>query len=190
MENLRLFFALNLSSAVVSRLAAAVMEMRERLPKVQWVRREALHLTVHFFGTTSATDIPGIARIAVKATSGWNPFSLKATGVGSFPSGRRPSVLWAGIDEGASQLRSWVEVLRTALSDAGYPVEDRPFVPHITLGRFRRDCPVNRTDFEAVLTAYRAHEFGVSSIDRLVLYASDLRPTGAVYTVVDQWPFA
>jgi 2'-5' RNA ligase len=64
----------------------------------------------------------------------------------------------------------------------GFPPEDRSFHPHLTLGRMRS----NRGKDELVrgMERYREEEFGSFQVEKVILFKSDLRPTGPIYTAL------
>jgi 2'-5' RNA ligase len=93
-------------------------------------------------------------------------------------------VVWMGLKgEGLSALSESIE---TALAPLDFPPEDRPFTPHLTLGRVR-----SLRGWEQVLAVVKAYEhvrFGESRIGEITLYQSELRPEGAVYRPLGSVP--
>jgi 2'-5' RNA ligase len=67
-----------------------------------------------------------------------------------------------------------------ALSGAGFPLEDRPFHPHITVGRTRGALPPAWG--ERFVQELSGNRFGVVPVSSFTLYVSRLEPGGAVYT--------
>jgi 2'-5' RNA ligase len=70
--------------------------------------------------------------------------------------------------------------LEAELEKIGFEPEDRAFHPHLTLGRTRSSK--GREDLIGRIEKYREEEFGVFRVERIVLFKSDLRPTGPIYT--------
>jgi 2'-5' RNA ligase len=101
----------------------------------RWVRVDGLHLTLRFLGATPDERQPAIAEALAAAAAGVVPFRIVLSGGGAFPDAYRPRVLWIGISEGASQLADMVRRLDVGLVPLGWPPEDRPFAPHLTLAR-------------------------------------------------------
>jgi 2'-5' RNA ligase len=63
------------------------------------------------------------------------------------------------------------------------PAEDRPFSPHLTLGRVKREAGAGAGAFvRAVLESERALDLGEMPVDAIHLFRSDLRPSGPVYS--------
>src|SRR5262249_24843363 len=65
------------------------------------------------------------------------PFRLTLEGLGAFPRVERPQVLWLGASEGATSLGRLATALDRVLCDRGFPAEQRPYVPHLTLARIK-----------------------------------------------------
>ena len=174
----RLFVALDLPEAIRARLTM----LQAGVPGARWVRAESLHLTLRFIGEVDggvAEDLDMMLR-RVRARA----FSFRLSGVGHFGPDRKPHMLWAGVDrsEALAGLRDRVE--RAAVS-AGLPVEDRKFMPHVTLARLKDPSlpRVRRWLTEQAL-------FGSANIhaDRMVLFRSHLGRDGALYEPLAEYP--
>jgi RNA 2',3'-cyclic 3'-phosphodiesterase len=141
------------------------------------------HLTLHFFEELPPERIPPAVEAMAEAAGGVGPFDLEVRGVGAFPAAGRPRVVWAGVTEGSTTVRSLVDRLRRALSERGFAVEARPFIPHLTLARVRsprdvtwaRQFLASPENGSRVWTRTRATE--------LLLKESELLPTGARHMV-------
>lgn len=133
---MRTFVALNLPPAERERLHAALAPLRGKELPVRWVAPEALHLTVKFLGDTESAAVEAVDEVLQTAAARRGPVSLRIGGLGAFPSLRRASILWVGV-AGDAELASLQRELEPALSRLGFPREQRPFRPHITVGRTR-----------------------------------------------------
>ena len=136
----------------------------------RWVRVDGLHLTLRFLGATPDERQPALSDALAAAASGCAPFRIVLSGGGAFPDPHRPRVLWIGISEGAPKLAELVRRLDTSLVPLGWPAENRPFAPHLTVAR---TDGVPGADERARRLAEIAE--GVSlewQADRIVLYKS------------------
>ena len=70
---------------------------------------------------------------------------LRLAGAGRFGSVRRPQVFWAGLDGDVAALVELANRLAKAARALHLPVEDRPFRPHLTLGRWAPRRPADGT---------------------------------------------
>ena len=187
-QTLRAFVAVNFSPELRRALAEAIAGLSRATPNraVQWVKADNIHLTLKFLGDISANDVPKIAEALAASVNSVEPFQFTAAGLGCFPNLRKPRVVWAGVEEdGARKLIALAEAVEAALNPLGYPPEERPFSPHITLGRVRRETPppdAARTG--QAVAAQPAVRYGIESVNAIHLMKSDLQPGGAVYTLL------
>ena len=110
-----------------------------------------------------------------RVTSEKQPFSLTLKGVGGFPHIRRPRIIWAGLSRDLEALLKLVEELEIAYEQIGIAREDRPFHPHLTLGRNKTNQP-NATLFQR-LSGWVEEESEPFWVEEILLYKSDLKPS-------------
>ncbi|MFL5674488.1 MAG: RNA 2',3'-cyclic phosphodiesterase [Chloroflexota bacterium] len=136
----RIFVAVPLPPEARDAVARLVDEIREAgVPgggrDVRWVRLDGLHLTLRFIGPTPDERI-GPAVDAVRgAAASTARFDAVIGGAGVFPAHGRPRALWLGLREGAETLTDLAEAVDTALADAGWAFDRKPFTAHLTLAR-------------------------------------------------------
>lgn len=104
---------------------------------VRWSDPANGHLTLHFIGATPPEMAELLRMTMGVAISGHEPFDLRTAEPGTFPSLRRPRVLWLGLWGPAHRLEAIYNDIGDFLDDFGLEIEDAPFHPHITLGRVR-----------------------------------------------------
>lgn len=176
---MRLFLALNLPLDERDRLQRAAGPLRAAGLPVRWVAADALHLTLKFLGEVGDARSGDVAAAVAGVASQFGAFSFELQGLGAFPNLRNPRVVWVGV-HAPPELAQLARALEDAMAGLGFPREDRPFSPHLTLGRAERDA--RPRDFEALgrLAAgfdYRAR-IDAGSVD---LMRSHLSPRGARY---------
>jgi len=137
----RLFVGVPLSPDAASEIASVVegvrsMPLATGARDVRWVRLDGLHLTLRFLGPTLPDRIDATAEAVARAARSVNgPFDIELAGAGSFPPGRRPRTLWIGLAAGTEPLGDLARSTEEALGEAGWPPEERPFRPHLTVAR-------------------------------------------------------
>jgi len=182
---MRLFVAIEIPEDIRSALAAFVNELRKAAPQAKWVRPQNLHVTLKFLGHTDASNLDSI-RAALKTIRARQPVTLEFRGLGFFPNEKRPRVFWAGM-ESSSNLQPLAAEIDRAMYKLGFPLEDRPFTPHLTLARF--DPPGMPSNLAAQAKQNLSRNFGALTASEFHLIESKLKPTGAEYTTVQSFPF-
>ena len=179
-SNIRTFVAIELPENVRADLWKLQHEFTSCRLDIRWVKPLNIHLTLNFLGDVDPSDVEAIARLLSETVEHHPVFELVPRGVGVFPDIQRPRVLWTGIEGQTDILGSLQKSLAGALKLLGCVTEKRPFRGHLTLGRIKR-----RIHQKRLVAALREHQTFVSqvfSIERLVLFKSELHPGGARYT--------
>jgi len=177
---MRAFLGIGLPVGVRETIVSAIAPVRGLHAPVAWTPPENLHITLNFLGEIPPERVPLVERSMRVVASGVGPFSLTAEGGGVFPGTRNPRVLWVGFLESLELVMQLQQNMENALSGAGFPREDRPFHPHITVGRTRGALPPAWG--ERFVQALSGKGFGVVPASFFTLYESRLGPGGAVYT--------
>jgi 2'-5' RNA ligase len=155
-------------------------ELRSTSADVRWVSPEKIHLTLKFFGNIEESKVDSIVEAVKGSIRTAEPFQLSVRGTGAFPGPKNPRVIWIGLVDGSGVLVPLQKAVDASLEKIGFQPEDRPFRPHLTLGRVRS----NRGKEELIRSVekYREEEVGAFLVERAVLFKSDLTPVGPVYT--------
>jgi len=190
-EMFRLFVALAVPETVKSALGDLRAELGQGLPSLRWVRPEGIHLTLRFLGDVPEGELEAVRLALAPCADGVAPFTLQTVGVGVFPHLRAPRVFWIGFRTIPDPLYHLQDRVEQAMNGIGFTPERRPFRPHLTVGRFRRQ--LRRTDRELLGGALQRNGdrvFGELNGTRFSLYRSTLLPAGARYDELDGWPLA
>ncbi len=180
----RLFFAMPAEG-----LRESLMPVHEQLSgfrqSVKTVEPENYHVTLKFLGETNRDILgsliadfnaldPGIPAL---------PFTLR--GLGAFPDLRRARVLWCGLDLDLAIMERAISLIEDLSERHGFKKEFRPFQPHLTLARVRKEMklPPQCADY---IAAQKNTIFGSSRFDRIVLFKSELRREGPLYTALEE----
>jgi 2'-5' RNA ligase len=150
---------------------------------VRWVAPENIHLTLKFLGDVDAAAMPALQRAVADACVGIAPIALTLRGAGAFPDTRRPNVLWIGVEGQVERATQLAQKIDDACAALGFAREERPFSPHLTLGRVRRDVkPNDRSLVGGVIVNAVVGEVGQLHVERVSVMKSELQPAGSVYT--------
>lgn len=178
---MRLFVAVNLAEHLRRAIWDTAAPLRDVGLPVKWVAPESLHVTLKFLGDVEPAREAELRAILDAAVDGAKPFSMGIGEFGAFPTTKRPRVVWVGC-EGVPALELLQHRLEHELAGVGFPLEGRPFRPHITLGRAKREARAGAfVAFEATLAGLEY--FGETLVESLDLMESELSPRGARYRV-------
>jgi 2'-5' RNA ligase len=187
MARIRAFIGIAIDDGVRTAARAVQVELGDSGANVKWVEPDNLHLTLAFLGDLPDRSLAELFAAVGTVAKGEPPFAMTVAGIGAFPNSRRPKVVWGGISGGAAELARLHAALEDPLVDLGlYRREDRGYTPHLTLGR------VSGEDSGAVLSPilpkYADWSGGTTAVSDLVVYSSELRRDGPVYTVLGRCP--
>jgi 2'-5' RNA ligase len=184
MSVIRAFIAIELTAEIQNRLDEVTTAFKKQLNgvPVRWVPAGNIHLTLKFLGDVSVANVKILTDILKTEVAGHRPFEVSVGGAGAFPNNRRPRVIWVGV-EAPSELTMVQNGVEAAMERLGYAREDRPFSPHLTVGRISRNANSDDTRLiSKVLETCRVGFLGAACVQEICLFRSDLQPTGAVYT--------
>ncbi len=190
METLRSFIAIELPTTIQVELGRVIKQLSPATRAVRWVPAQNIHLTLQFLGDVEASAIASIQAALVQETKMRRPFEIHVGTLGAFPNPRRPRVIWIGV-QAPPDLVDLQHGIARALAPLGYPPEDRPFSPHLTLGRVSQHAaPEEVGKLANLLAKTTVGELGTCTVHAVQLFRSDLRPTGSIYTRLFETPFA
>ena len=165
-------------SAEIRNAAAAAGRSLEGCGRLSPVNTGLMHITLKFLGEIPDTSLEKVrtALDSIKESS-LLPYTLSVSGVSTF--GRPPRVIKADIRDGGASAKLAAEIEKR-LTAAGFPKEDKPFSPHLTLARVREAGP----QLAAKTAALKTAEFGCCEIREICIKKSVLTPSGPVYTTL------
>jgi 2'-5' RNA ligase len=184
MSALRLFLAVELDESLKEVVNSLMEPLRKTGADVKWVQRANLHMTLKFLGEVADEKLGLIVETARRALACCARFDIGLGGVGTFPPAGKPRVIWIGIEDARAQLAAMSRSLEEAFAQVGFPPEDRPFKPHLTLGRVRSPKGVERLRPALAKTAVPATK--PMTVDKVLLIKSVLTSAGPIYTVLER----
>ena len=105
---------------------------------VRWTNPDQLHLTLVFLGSVEKDELILLRQNLESFANEWEAFEMNLQGWGGFPTGRRPRVIWVGVDGERDRLRALQNRIVETVKGTGDPQETNPFSPHLTLGRIKK----------------------------------------------------
>jgi 2'-5' RNA ligase len=191
-SQLRLFVACELPPEMKTALTALQDALRRQgAPPVRWVRPEAIHLTLKFLGSVPAQRVTNISVALAPTVQGIRPLKLSLGSLGAFGGRRGTRVVWVGVDGDVERVAELQRRVEAALERLGFPAENRPFSPHLTLGRVPDHVGgAERERLWDLTKALAVPEAAPVTLRELSLMRSILGPGGAAYERLAAFPLS
>ena len=188
METLRLFIALDTPAAVKRHMELLRDDLSRRTRNVRWEAAGKLHCTLRFLGEVERSRIGAIMEQVRAAASETPPLFLTYAGIGFFPGLTRPRIIWIGIRESGGDLARLQERISGGLRGLGFLPEERPFHPHVTLGRVGPGSGAGASRVLIEIVETRTFEHPPVIVPAVEIMQSVLRPRGSEYAVLRSIP--
>ncbi|MCW4047511.1 MAG: RNA 2',3'-cyclic phosphodiesterase [Candidatus Bathyarchaeota archaeon] len=183
-ESIRSFIAFDMENdAVLNRIAAVQNLLAQTGADLKPVEPRNIHVTIRFLGNITPATAEKIFEEMKKVQ--FTPFTAKISGIGAFPDVRYPRVVWAGITEGADQLRSIFTQLEPRLRGLGFAPDPKGFSPHLTIARVRSGR--NKQQLAEFINKNAKYDFSTINARCLRLKKSVLTPKGPIYSTLKEF---
>jgi len=186
---IRSFLAFELPLEIREQIRAVSKELQKSRMPVRWVKVENIHLTVIFLGSVNEDTIDDIKEKVYYVVKRFSTIKTKLDGVGVFPHWRRPRVIWVGLGGEIERLSNLRDDLQAELTVLGLREEKRPFRPHLTIGRIKGIVDRDE-ELKSILDRYHGLTSDLHHLNEFILFKSDLKPDGPVYTKMAVWPLS
>ena len=173
---MRLFTGIAIPPHILKNLEA-VIGVLEPLAALKWSRPENLHITTVFIGEWPEARLPELEK-ALAAVPRPGPIPISLQGFGFLPNPHRPRVFFAAVKTGL-ELPRLASAIDAALETLSFEREDRPYHPHLTLGRVLKD---NTRELRERIAEMKNPELGSFEATEFHLYLSRPAAGKSVYT--------
>jgi RNA 2',3'-cyclic 3'-phosphodiesterase len=183
MSHLRTFIALEIPRELQQLIHKEIAHLRNTIGSlVRWVPPGNVHLTLKFLGNISPANVDIVTQMIRAEADSCQPFVMQVSGIGCFPSPKRPRVIYIGL-QAPAELEALQHGIESATTRLGYESKERDFSPHLTIGRVRQNISASdQQKIRRALEETQIDSLGTARVDSVHLYNSDLKPTGSVYT--------
>ena len=183
---MRVFVAIDIPSDIRQRIRELIEVLQRGAAPIRWSRADGMHITLKFIGEAPAEKVDRI-RAVLQAVNPVAPVLIRIQGAGYFPSEHAPRVIWLGVQAGPglAELSGYVE---QDLVPLRVPKEDRPFAPHLTIGRLRTPAPIPAV--RELLRQREPLDLGSFTAREFFLYESQPAPGGSVYKKLARFPLS
>jgi 2'-5' RNA ligase len=183
---MRLFVALEIPEIVREKLAALQQQMRVENTGLRWVRPETFHVTLKFIGEATSNELEEI-KSELRGVRPEGPVRATFRGLGYSWNARRGGVFWVTM-EVTETMKMLAAQINRRFERLGMAAEERDFLPHLTLARFKR--PDALPAIRVAVAEYEGRDFGALLAEELHLIESQLGTGGSTYFTLASFRFA
>jgi RNA 2',3'-cyclic 3'-phosphodiesterase len=187
-DALSCFVAATIDGVVLQKLEREIGFLQLAGADVRWVKRPEMHLTFRFVGDVMPEDIPALEEAILEGTQEMSACRPMVQNITAFPSPEKPKVVAVGVADEAGILLENFAALEHAFRAAGFRPEKKKASPHVTLGRVRGDR--NLSALQERMADGAERRFGLTTLNRIVLYTSDQTHQGTIYSELRDFPLA
>lgn len=179
----RIFVAIDISPQAKVSVLNYIEDLKKEFSdiKVGWLAAEKLHLTLKFFGDIDNAQIAELKNIIKRIAEKYKSFEMFVTKTGVFPDKRKAKILWLGIAEETNNLKLIKDEIEIECKIHLVEKETRKYKPHLTIGRIREPKKSKKLAEKHLQNDFEPVRFNVSGI---IIYESELKPAGSVYSIV------
>lgn len=185
MKDIRAYIAIDLPINVRAYIDQLTQKLRPVTSKnIRWIPSSNIHLTLKFLGESAPQSLEILASTLEQNIKMVTPFDLVLSHLGTFPNARQPRIVWIGLQPNP-KLLTLQNSVENAAQHAGFAKEDRPFSPHLTIARVREALARSEVEqFNVSLQNTSLDKSLVIPVKEVILFRSDLHPSGAIYTII------
>lgn len=173
---MRAFLAFELPLPVKEYLQDIVKRMWH-MENVRWVRDDGYHITLKFFGEIDEHTGLKIRERIEPIGNHHHSFEAQLKAVDAFPHKKKARVIVVTFEKGVDNMQNIFNDIEDSLADIGIEREDRPYTPHITLGRRKILLPLLEKEIVPL-------EQKIFTVQTIILVQSTLTREGAYYSPV------
>ena len=179
----RTFVAVDIDEPTRKNLADVRSKLDDPRCKINWVAAENLHVTLKFLGEVEDDLLSKVCNTVADAVAQSGPVEFDVRGITAIgnPSQKSLRMLWAEVDEPTGRLGAIFTKIESTLEPLGFPRENRPFSPHITLARIKHIPKDIGNSLRKSASQYSDIDFGFVSAPNITIYTSELTPRGPIY---------
>lgn len=183
---IRCFISISLPVSIRTEIEKTIAELRIGRADIKWVSAENMHITLKFLGCVPEEALTDIKDKLTTASESGYAFNFRLSGFGMFPDSRNPRVIWIGITDNG-EIKKLQKKVEDSMATIGFEKENRPYSPHLTVGRVRSLKGMN--SMIKAIEALKGMEFGNIDVSKMSLMKSELKSTGAQHTVLAEFNF-
>ncbi len=152
---MRFFIALEIPSENIRQFQSIQQSLHTLIPQVKLTDLDKIHLTLAFLGEQPDELRDKLVSIIQKAAESVPSFEVTPAYIDGFPNIHHPNILWVGVKGDIDKVLLIREYIKDGLASLHLPVDERRFVPHISIAKFSSEFSVDRSleiNLEKIMT--------------------------------------
>ncbi len=181
---MRTFIAVEIPNEVRIEIGKLITKLKGLESGVKWVEEKNIHITLKFLGEVKDNDLERLKNLVKDVVAETKIFEVSYEGLGTFPEGKTPRVIWIGIEKGKDELKKIADELEETLSKNGFRKEERDFSSHATIGRVKEKKNIG--ELKKAIEEKKNIRFGKSTVSHITIMKSTLSPKGPTYEAIEK----
>jgi len=168
---MRYFIALEIPKENLPAFQSIQEKLSTLIPQSKLTNVDKIHLTLAFLGEQNDQLVPNLTKIIEEATKDIHTFEVTPAYIDGFPTLHNPNILWIGVKGDIDKILLIREGIKDGLEQLNLPVDERRFVPHISIAKFSENIYIDR-DLEITLEKLMVDRFDPIKITSIKLFES------------------
>ena len=152
---MRFFIALEIPSQNIPQFQAIQDKLHTLIPQARLTDLDKIHLTLAFLGEQPDESKDKLTGVIQSATKGVVSFEVTPAYIDGFPNIHHPNILWVGVKGDIDKILLIREGIKDGLEELHLPVDERRFVPHISVAKINNQLNVSgalEVELEKIMT--------------------------------------
>lgn len=141
---MRFFIALEIPSENSPQFQSIQDNLSKLIPQSKITDLDKIHLTLAFLGEQEDQLQEKLVEIIAKAVENIPSFEVTPAYIDGFPNLHHPNILWVGVKGDIDKILLIREKVKDGLESLNLPVDERRFIPHITIAKLKEDIKVDQ----------------------------------------------
>ncbi len=168
---MRFFIALEIPSENIPQFQSIQDKLHTLIPQARITDLDKIHLTLAFIGEQPDNLKEKLIEIIRNSVLDISPFEVTPAYLDGFPNIHHANVLWVGVKGDIDKVLLIREYIKDGLSALHLPVDERRFIPHITVAKLNEQIFIDRK-LEMELEKIMTMSFDHININSIKLFES------------------
>lgn len=168
---MRFFIALEIPKQNLPEFQSIQAKLHTFIPQAKLTDIEKIHLTLAFIGEQPDELRDQLIQVIRNSVKNIPTFEVTPAYIDGFPTIHHPEVLWVGVKDDIDKVLLIREGIKDGLEAMHLPVDERRFVPHISIAKLNHSFQIDR-NLEVRLEEMMQSNFAPIQITSIKLFES------------------